>query len=332
MSQSQTLPEEEEHPEEHSQPAPLESAKEDSAVTTHRYPERVRSAPDRYVANTARRCCHDDNNPKLRMALDSMNKDKWEEAIKSELDSLTNNGTWEIVDKPNNSMLIYCKWALKKKRTADGELSKYKARLVICGKLDNVPIAHKFAAVVDFTVVRLVLAVAAQKGWLIHQVDYSNAFIQGSLDRKVYMHVPKMIKKVPEGKVCLLRRSLYGLREAPSIWYALLSKELRAIGMNSLASAPCVFVGDGDMILCYVDDLLVMAEDEIKLSSLKQKLAEKLPANDMGLSTDFLGIDPVANNTRSQKIMRVVHFRVNWFPIIASQLLIEIIATMTSPT
>ena len=44
------------------------------------------------------------------------------------------------------------------------------------------------------------------------------------------------------------------------------------------------------MVLCYVDDLLVMAEDETKMSELKMKLASRLPANDMGLAVDFLGM------------------------------------------
>ena len=128
-----------------------------------RYPRRVRFAPDRYVANAARRGAHDDDMPTLRMAMESPDALEWKKAIKSELNSLEKNRTWDIVDKPSKARAIFCKWVLKKKRTADGEISRYKARLVICGNLDNSPIAHTFAPVVDFTIVRLVLAIAAQK-------------------------------------------------------------------------------------------------------------------------------------------------------------------------
>ena len=271
-------------------PAEYDEQSSKEETQERRYPKRVRFAPDRYVANAARRGAHDDDMPTLRMAMESPEALEWKKAIKSELDSLEKNRTWDIVDKPSKARAIFCKWVLKKKRTADGEISRYKARLVICGNLDNSPIAHTFAPVVDFTIVRLVLAIAAQKRWLIHQVDYSNAFLQGDLEREVYMVVPKMMEGVSSNKVCLLRKSLYGLREAPRIWYELLSKELKAIGLKPIPSAPCVFQGDDVMVLCYVDDLLVMAKDEVKLKDLKAKLAEKLPANDMGLAIDFLGM------------------------------------------
>ena len=85
-----------------------------------RYPKRVRFAPDRYVANAARRGAHDDDMPTLRMAMESPEALEWKKAIKSELDSLEKNRTWDIVDKPSKARAIFCKWVLKKKRTADG--------------------------------------------------------------------------------------------------------------------------------------------------------------------------------------------------------------------
>lgn len=262
------------------------------AVVTPRYPTRERREPDRYVANAARRgdMGDTDDNPTLRVAMQSKESKEWKKAIDDELCSLKGSGTWEIVKRPNNVHVLHCMWLLKKKRTADGKFSRYKARLVVCGNEDDVPSALTFAPVVDFTVVRLTLSLAKQDGWLIHQVDYSNAFLQGDLERVVYMYVPEMMAGYWNGKVCLLRKSLYGLKEAPRIWYDLLSNDLQSIGLKPMTSAPCVFRANGIMVLCYVDDLLVMAEDEKKMAVLKEKLAEKLPANDMGTATDFLGM------------------------------------------
>lgn len=67
--------------------------------------------------------------------------------------------------------MLHCMWLLKKKITADGKLSPYKARLVVCGNEDDVPSALTFAPVVDVTVVRLILSVAKQNRWLIDHVD-----------------------------------------------------------------------------------------------------------------------------------------------------------------
>lgn len=57
------------------------------------------------------------------------------------------------------------------------------------------------------------------------------------------------------------------------------------------------------MILCYVNDLLVTAEDKILLSLLKNKLAKKLPTNDIGLSTDFLGVK-IAHGKRKVNLLQ----------------------------
>lgn len=254
-----------------------------------RYPQRNRSAPEFYRANAARQE-NDDDTPTLRSALEGDESDKWKLAIKDELTALQNMNTWKIINKPPKVKVIYCKWVLRKKRTADGLLAKYKARLVICGNRDTDTVHETYAPVVDFTIVRLILAIAVQRGWLIHQVDYSNAFLQGDLNRTVYMEIPKCFEGDTDGKVCSLMKSLYGLREAPRIWYKLLSKELCEIGLKPLPSAPCVFIGDDVIVLCYVDDLLLIASSEKKLAELKSKLSSRLPANDLGEATDFLGI------------------------------------------
>ena len=57
----------------------------------------------------------------------------WKEAIKSEIDSILHNHTWELVDLPLSSKPLGYKWILKKKMKADGTIDKFKARLVIKG-------------------------------------------------------------------------------------------------------------------------------------------------------------------------------------------------------
>ena len=83
---------------------------------------------------------------------------------------------------------------------------------------------------------------------VIHQVDYSNQFLQGILICILYMTVPCFMESVPKGKVILLLKSLYGLREAPHIWNILVSKELLNIGFNPFPSAPYVFVCNRVMV------------------------------------------------------------------------------------
>jgi hypothetical protein len=55
---------------------------------------------------------------------------KWQEAIKAELESLEKNGTWSTVKRPKGANVVSCKWVLRIKKNAAGEIEKYKAWLV----------------------------------------------------------------------------------------------------------------------------------------------------------------------------------------------------------
>ena len=57
----------------------------------------------------------------------------WKEAIKSEVDSILQNHTWELVDFPPSCKPLGSKWIFKKKMKADGSINKYKTKLVIKG-------------------------------------------------------------------------------------------------------------------------------------------------------------------------------------------------------
>lgn len=86
------------------------------------------------------------------------------------------------MDRLKNKKVIHCMSVLRKKITGKGQFIRYKAKLVIFGNQDHDTVAHTFAPVVYLTVALLFLVVASERGWLINQVDYSNAFLQGELD------------------------------------------------------------------------------------------------------------------------------------------------------
>jgi hypothetical protein len=70
----------------------------------------------------------DDTPRTIEEAYSSLDADYWKEAIKSELDLIMSNGTWEVVSRPYG-----CKWVFKKKLRPDGTIEKYKVRLVAKG-------------------------------------------------------------------------------------------------------------------------------------------------------------------------------------------------------
>jgi len=62
----------------------------------------------------------------------------------------------------------------------------------------------------------MLLAVAAQEGWLVHHMDVKSAFLNGELEEEVYVQQPPgFIAAGHEEKVLKLNKALYGLRQAP---------------------------------------------------------------------------------------------------------------------
>jgi hypothetical protein len=68
-------------------------------------------------------------------AYTSPDAEYWREAVRSEMDSIISNGTWEITDLPAGCKPVGCKWIFRRKRRPDGTIEKYKARLVAKGLL-----------------------------------------------------------------------------------------------------------------------------------------------------------------------------------------------------
>ncbi|KAK1619000.1 hypothetical protein QYE76_024517 [Lolium multiflorum] len=102
----------------------------------------------------------------------------------------------------------------KIKTRSDGSLERYKARLVARGfqQEHGRDYDETFAPVAHMTTVRTLLAVASVRRWSVSQLDVQNAFLNGELSEEVYMQPPPGYS-VPDGMVCRLRRSLYGLQE-----------------------------------------------------------------------------------------------------------------------
>ncbi|KAF0930071.1 hypothetical protein E2562_027905 [Oryza meyeriana var. granulata] len=99
-----------------------------------------------------------------------------------------------------------------------GEVVKHKARLVAKGYVQRqgVDFEEVFAPVARLDTVRVLLAIAVNRGWQVHQLDVKSAFLNGDLEEEVYVAQPEgYVKKGKEHLVLKLQKALYGLRQAP---------------------------------------------------------------------------------------------------------------------
>jgi len=152
--------------------------------------------------------------------------------MQSEMQAIEENRTWDVSDLPPKQKAIGLKWVFKVKKDPDGNVVKYKARLMAKGyaQRQGVDFDEVFAPVARIETVRVLLALAAQGGWEVHHMDVKSAFLNGDLTETVFVQQPPGFIIGNGDKVLKLRKALYGLRQAPRAWNAKLDKELVALG------------------------------------------------------------------------------------------------------
>ncbi|GJV18496.1 retrotransposon protein, putative, ty1-copia subclass [Tanacetum coccineum] len=142
---------------------------------------------------------------------------KWKAAMEEEMDSQRKNKTRELVDPPTGQKLVSSKWLFKIKEWIKGvQKPRYKARLVARGFIQRAGIDYNevFSPVVRHTSIRVILALTACKDYELEQLDVKTDFLHGNLEEVIYMRHPRGYEQ--GNKVCLLKKSLYGLKQSPS--------------------------------------------------------------------------------------------------------------------
>ena len=230
-------------------------------------------------------------------AMSSSEAPLWKEAIQSEIDSILQNHTWELVDLPPGCKPLGYKWIFKRKMKADGSIDKYKARLVIKGykQKEGLDYFDTYSPVTRITSIRMILAIAALRNLEVHQMDVKTAFLNGVLDEEIYIEQPEGFSAPgQEKKVCRLVKSLYGLKQAPKQWHEKFDRAMVANGFRINECDKCVYVKNtenGYIILClYVDDMLIVGSDDDIIKSTKKMLNSSFDMKDMGLADVILGI------------------------------------------
>ncbi|RVX00895.1 Retrovirus-related Pol polyprotein from transposon TNT 1-94 [Vitis vinifera] len=171
---------------------------------------------------------------------------KWKAAVDEEVQELEKNGTWEITDLPRGKKPVGCKWIFTVKYKADGNVDRYKARLVAKGFTQSYGIDYQetFASVAKLNIVRVLLSLAANLDWSLHQLDVKNAFLNGDLEEEVYMDIPAGLDTTSNlNKVCRLRKSLYGLKQSPRVWFERFTKVVKG-SKKGIAVSQCKYVLD----------------------------------------------------------------------------------------
>lgn len=259
----------------------------------------------------------------LKQALNSPEAEEWYNAMTAEIKSIISNNTWELVQRPANCEVIGCRMILRNKFKSDGTLERRKARLVAQGFSQQPGVHYKqtFAPVARLSSIRLMVSLATHLNMSIQQFDVETAYLNGELEEEIYMEPPKhfesilnriinqektsplskkcmdMLKILQEGdKVCLLKRSLYGLKQAGRAWNKKLDLALKKIGAKPTNADPCIYyIGKGKntdaaIIGIWVDDILVATRSLSVLQAINDGLSAEFKIKDLGRAAYCLGI------------------------------------------
>ncbi|PKU78290.1 Retrovirus-related Pol polyprotein from transposon TNT 1-94 [Dendrobium catenatum] len=221
----------------------------------------------------------------------------WRQAMSAEFEALQRQGTWTLVPYDPSQNLLGCKWLFKTKYNADGSIARYKARLVAQGfKQEHGLDYHEtFSPVAKFATIRVFLTVAINRGWPIIQLDVSNAFLHGTLKEVIHMKQPAgFVDSQYPNHVCLLKKSIYGLKQSPREWFATLSSYMSTYGFKTSSADPSLFLlhkGSTQLyMIIYVDDIILTGNSQTELYKLVAALQSEFSMRNLGHLHQFLGL------------------------------------------
>ncbi|CAI7761590.1 unnamed protein product [Closterium sp. NIES-53] len=231
----------------------------------------------------------------LAEALSGPDAEKWKQSVKEEYDPLLENEMWELCELPPGKKAISSKLIFRHKYGPDGELTRYKSRLVAKGfqQTKGKDFDKIFAPVGKGTTLRVMLGTAANHGWRIKQMDITAAFLNGIILEDLYMLQPEGLDD-GSGRVCRLKKAIYGLKQAPRAWYHKLEETLLAGGFKKSECDHSLFLLQDKeqflMLLVYVDDILLFSELSAMIERVEEMLEMQFKCSKMGDVKYYLGM------------------------------------------
>jgi Reverse transcriptase (RNA-dependent DNA polymerase) len=125
----------------------------------------------------------------LHQALESMNSHKWSKTMDKEIKSMYDNKVWDIVPLPKGVKSIGCKWIFKTKNDSEGNVERYKARLVAkrFTQKESIDFTKTFSSVSTKNSFRIIMNLVAHFDLELHQMDVKTAFLNCDIDEYIYM-------------------------------------------------------------------------------------------------------------------------------------------------
>ena len=230
---------------------------------------------------------------------EALGEPEWRAATLEELRAHEKNETWTLTNLPLGKCIVGCKWIFSVKHKTDGSVERFKAHIVAKRFTQSYGIDYQeiFAPVAKLNTIRVLLSIVVNLECPLFQLEMKNAFINGELLEEVYMDTPPGFEDMfTKGKVCKLKKSLYGLKLSPQAWFDRYMRVLRRYGYTQCQSGHTLFVkhlanGRFTVLIVYVGDIVLTGNCEEEMVHLKQLLSKSFEIKDLGQLRYFLGME-----------------------------------------
>ncbi|CAI5513673.1 unnamed protein product, partial [Closterium sp. Naga37s-1] len=238
-------------------------------------------------------------------AIEGPYSSQWQAAMDAEMASWKSTGTYVDAVPPPGANIVSGMWIFRVKRPP-GSPPVFKARYVARGfsQRQGVDYFQTFSPTPKMTTLRVLLHTAAHRDYELHSLDFSTAFLQGSLHEEIWLRRPPgFTGSFPPGTQWSLRRPVYGLRQAPREWHDTLRTTLAALGFAPSTADPSLFLRTDTSlppfyILVYVDDLVFATADTAGLAYVKSELQKRHTCTDLGELRSYLGLQITRDRAR----------------------------------
>ncbi|CAI7791462.1 unnamed protein product [Closterium sp. NIES-54] len=229
---------------------------------------------------------------------------QWQTAMDAEMASWKSTGTYVDEVPPPGANIVDDMWIFRVKWPPGSPLA-FKARYVArsFNQRQGVDFFQTFSPTLKMTTLWVLLHVAAHCDYKLHSLDFSTAFLQGSLHEEIWLRHPSDFTGLfPAGTQWSLRRPVYSLRQAPREWHDTLRTTLAALGFAPSADPSLFLRSDTTLppfyVLVYVDDLVFATADTETLALVKAELQERHTCTDLGELRSYLGLQITQDRTR----------------------------------
>jgi hypothetical protein len=201
---------------------------------------------------------------------EALGEQVWQDSMIEEYQSILKNDVCDIVPRPEGKSVVTSKWIYKIKHVVDGSVEKYKEIFVVKGfsQVEGVEYDDIFSPISQYTSICSIITLAASIGWKLHQMDVKKSFLNGEIEEEVYIEQTKgFIIDNERSHVCRLKKALYGIKQAPHVWYEKMDRFLMSLCFNKSVADPNLYYHiDGNECLIfflYVDDLFLTSSERL---------------------------------------------------------------------